>query len=84
MDINTIKELLVLIAPSLTAAATIIGGIIYILKVAKSLVSKVKKDTNDSVDEIKDEMKQIGKDIATLKSKTSSMENYMLNEKEKK
>lgn len=76
MDINTIQQILVLIAPTLSAAATIIGGIIWFIKNAKKTVEK-------TVDTIKDKQQIEAKDIALIKSKIASIEKYLL-DKEKK
>lgn len=77
MNINTIAQILVMIAPSLSAVATIIGGIIWFAKHAK-------KSTTKSVDAIKDKQEQEAKDIAIIKSKITSMEKYLLDKKERK
>lgn len=76
MNINTVAQILVMIAPSLSAIATIIGGIVWFAKNAK-------KNTTKSVDAIKDRQSQEAKDIAIIKSKIASIEKHLIDKKEK-
>lgn len=74
---NTIAQILVMIAPSVSAISTIIGGIIW-------FVRNSKKNTVNVVKEIKDKQAQEAKDIALIKGKISSIEKCLMDNKEKK
>ena len=76
MNIETIAQVLIMVAPALSAIATIIGGVVWFAKNAK-------KTTEKTVSSIKDKQMQEAKDIATIKSKIASIEKYLINKKEK-
>ncbi len=76
MNIETISQVLIMVAPALSAIATIIGGVVWFAKNAK-------KTTEKTVSSIKDKQMQEAKDIATIKSKIASIEKYLIDKKEK-
>lgn len=76
MNIETIAQVLIMVAPALSAIATIIGGVVWFAKNAK-------KTTEKTVSSIKDKQMQEAKDIATIKSKIASIEKYLTDKKEK-
>lgn len=84
MSVETIKELLVLIAPSLSAIATIIGGIVYFARSSKKSADKSRKETSKEVSNLSSTQAKQQKDIAIIKTKVTSIENYLLEQKEKK
>lgn len=76
MDMNTFVDILVMITPSLSAIATIIGGIIYIAKSSKKTVST-------TLSNILGKQEKSFDDVALIKTKLASIEKYLA-EKEKK
>lgn len=84
MDISTIEQVLVLAAPSLSAIITIIAGKIADSIREKRIVNKALKESKAIVEGIDERNKKQVKDIAIMKTKISSIENYLLEEKEKK
>ncbi len=77
MNINTVAEILVMIAPTISGITTIIGGIIWFAKNSK-------KNVANAVKEMKDKQSQEAKDIALIKAKISSIEKCLADNKEKK
>lgn len=72
-NLDTLTTLLVAIAPTVSAVASIIIGFI-------TFVRKIKKETNVREEEIAAENKQLKKDIAVMKSKLTSIEKNLLND----
>lgn len=84
MSVETIKEILVMIAPSISAILTILGGIIYIVRNSKKSTSKTLEKATEVVDSVSSKQAKEAKDIALIKTKIESIEQYLLKEKEKK
>lgn len=77
MDINTFSQILVMIAPTISAVIAIVGGIIWFAKTTKKIIIKV-------INIIKDKQEQQTKDIAIMKTKIASIEKYLMNKKDGK
>lgn len=84
MSVETIKEILVMVAPSISAVLTILGGIIYIVRNSKKSTKKTLEKAAEVVENVSTKQAKEAKDIALIKTKIESIENYLLNEKEKK
>ena len=80
MSLDTVTTILVAVAPAVTAAVTIIGGIIKI----KSMFKKEETKRLAELEKKTAKMEKSFDDIAILKTKTESIEKYLLNEKERK
>lgn len=77
MSLDTVTIILIAVAPAVTAAATIIGGIIKI-------ISMFKKEEEKRLAELERKTAKMEKsfdDIAILKTKTESIEKHLLNKK---
>lgn len=84
MDISKIAEILKLIAPSISASLTIVGCCVLILMKIKKWITKI---VNKKDEELSTSLKKQNKsydDIATLKTKVSSIEKYLVDKKEDK
>ena len=80
MSLDTITTILVAVAPAVTAAVTIIGGIIKI----KSMFKKEETKRLAELERKTAKMEKSFDDIAILKTKIESIEKHLLNEKERK
>lgn len=80
MSLDTVTIVLVVVAPAVTAAATIIGGIIKI----KSMFKKEEQKRLAKLEKKTAKMEKSFDDIAILKTKTESIEKYLLNERGRK
>ena len=80
MSLDTVTTILVAVAPAVTAAATIIGGIIKI----KNMFKKEEAKRLTELEKKTAKMEKSFDDIAILKTKTESIEKHLLNEKERK
>lgn len=80
MSLDTVTTILVAVAPAVTAAATIIGGIIKI----KSMFKKEETKRLAELEKKTAKMEKSFDDIAILKTKTESIEKHLLSEKERK
>lgn len=74
IDLSTVATILVAVAPALSAIITIIGGIIAISKKAKNTIDLTKLNAEAKIT-------QQAKDIALIKSKLTSIENYLNKDK---
>lgn len=80
MSLDTVTTILVAVAPAVTAAVTIIGGIIKI----KSMFKKEETKRLAELEKKTAKMEKSFDDIAILKTKIESIEKHLLNEKERK
>lgn len=80
MSLDTVTTILVAVAPAVTAAVTIIGGIIKI----KSMFKKEETKRLAELERKTAKMEKSFDDIAILKTKIESIEKHLLNEKERK
>lgn len=80
MSLDTVTTILVAVAPAVTAAVTIIGGIIKI----KSMFKKEEEKRLAELERKTAKMEKSFDDIAILKTKIESIERHLLNEKERK
>ena len=79
MDIETLKEILILVTP---IVAHICVAVIAIVKM-KGHHSDKEKEANDKVVSIGNKTEQAYKDIAILKTKVASIEKCLLEERRK-
>lgn len=75
MTLNTVTTLLIAIAPAFSAVLTIVGGLIAITRKAKHRISEAEQSASKRISSVQ-------RDIATIKSKLTSIEN-ILSEKER-
>lgn len=80
MDLNTIKDILILVAPSFSASTTIFGCMIFLLKKLK----KNSKENDQKLIDSQNKLKKAYDDIAKIKAKTESIENAIIEIKEKR
>lgn len=80
MQLETLSTILVAVAPAVTAAITIIAGLIKIRRMFK-------KDKAENMKQLEMNTAKMNKsfdDIARLTKKVESIEKYLLEEKERK
>ena len=79
MNLDTVTTLLVIIAPALSAMLTIIAGVIRV----RAYIKQLKKESNEEIDKSNAKLLKAYNDIAILKTKISSIEKLLLEQKEK-
>lgn len=80
MDISKVAEILIMIAPAISAVLTIIGCCVAIFAKLKSIV----KNKDKEIDNANQKLQKAYGDIATLKTKIVSIEKYLVEKKEGK
>lgn len=80
MILDTVTTVLVAVAPAVTVAVTITGGITKI----KSMFKKEEEKRLAELERKTAKMEKSFDDIAIIKTKTESIEKHLLNEKERK
>ena len=80
MSLDTVTTILVAVAPAVTAAVTIIGGIIKI----KSMFKKEEEKRLAELERKTAKMEKSFDDIAMLKTKINSIEKYLVDKERKK
>ena len=80
INLDTLTTILIALAPTITAIASLVTGIAYIVKLFK----KVKIDVAENVGKVKDKTEKSSEDIALIKTKIASIEKHLLEEKNKR
>lgn len=80
VNLDTLTTILIALAPTITAIASIVTGIAYIVKIFK----KVKIDVAENVGTVKAKTEKSSEDIALIKTKITSIEKHLLEEKNKR
>lgn len=80
MTLDTLTSILVLIAPALASIMAIIAGFLNVVKVVKGF----KNDSDKRIDNFELKNKKAYDDIATVKTKLASIEQYLMDNKEGK
>lgn len=80
INLDTLTTILIALASTITAIASLVIGIAYIVKLFK----KVKIDVAENVGKVKDKTEKSSEDIALIKTKIASIEKYLLEEKNKR
>ena len=80
MTLDTLTSILVLIAPALASIMAIIAGFLNVVKVVKGF----KSDSDKRIDDFEIKNKKAYDDIATVKTKLASIEQYLMDKKEGK
>lgn len=80
MDLNTVKDILLVVAPSFSASTTILGCMVFLLRKLKKQV----KESDQKLINSESKLQKAYKDIATIKAKAESMEKAIIELKEKK
>lgn len=80
MTLDTLTSILVLIAPALASIMAIIAGFLNVVKVVKGF----KSDSDKRIDNFELKNKKAYDDIATVKTKLASIEQYLMDNKEGK
>ena len=80
MTLDTLTSILVLIAPALASIMAIIAGFLNVVKVVKGF----KSDSDKRIDNFEIKNKKAYDDIATVKTKLASIEQYLMDNKEGK
>lgn len=76
IDFNSLTTVLIATAPAISAIVTIIGGFIAVTKQTKDRVSATEE-------EYKKRQMQTQRDISTIKSKLTSIENILSDKEER-
>lgn len=80
MTLDTLTSILVLIAPALASIMAIIAGFLNVVKVVKGF----KSDSDKKIENFEIKNKKAYDDIATVKTKLASIEQYLMDNKEGK
>lgn len=80
MTLDTLTSILVLIAPALASIMAIIAGFLNVVKVVKGF----KSDSDKIIDNFELKNKKAYDDIATVKTKLTSIEQYLMDKEGKK
>lgn len=80
MTLDTLTSILVLIAPALASIMAIIAGFLNVVKVVKGF----KVDSDKRVENFELKNKKAYDDIATVKTKLASIEQYLMDKEGKK
>lgn len=80
MTLDTLTSILVLIAPALASIMAIIAGFLNVVKVVKGF----KSDSDKRVENFELKNKKAYDDIATIKTKLASIEQYLMDKEGKK
>lgn len=80
MTLDTLTSILVLIAPALASIMAIIAGFLNVVKVVKGF----KSDSDKKIDNFELKNKKAYDDIATIKTKVASIEQYLMDKEDKK
>lgn len=80
MTLDTLTSILVLIAPALASIMAIIAGFLNVVKVVKGF----KNDSDKRVENFELKNKKAYDDIATVKTKLASIEQYLMDKEGKK
>lgn len=80
MTLDTLTSILVLIAPALASIMAIIAGFLNVVKVVKGF----KSDSDKRIDNFELKNKKAYDDIATVKTKLASIEQYLMDKEGKK
>ena len=80
MTLDTLTSILVLIAPALASIMAIIAGFLNVVKVVKGF----KSDSDKRVEIFELKNKKAYDDIATVKTKLASIEQYLMDKEGKK
>lgn len=83
MDLNTVETVLIAVVPSVVSAMTIISGICAIFRTCKLTLKNSEKSTEEKIEIIKTQNKELADNINILKNKIVSIEKIMAEEKEK-
>lgn len=80
MTLDTLTSILVLIAPALASIMAIIAGFLNVVKVVKGF----KSDSDKRIENFELKNKKAYDDIATVKTKLGSIEQYLMDKEGKK
>lgn len=80
MTLDTLTSILVLIAPALASIMAIIAGFLNVVKVVKGF----KSDSDKRIENFELKNKKAYDDIATVKTKLVSIEQYLMDKEGKK
>lgn len=80
MTLDTLTSILVLIAPALASIMAIIAGFLNVVKVVKGF----KSDSDKRIENFELKNKKAYDDIATVKTKLASIEQYLMDKEGKK
>ena len=80
MNIETYATVLLAIAPAVAAIITVIGGFLSLIKSIKA----IKNDNNETVKKSVAKLEQVEKKLNTINSKLATVEQYLLEEQEKR
>ena len=80
MTLDTLTSILVLIAPALASIMAIVTGFLNVVKVIKSF----KNDSDKIINNFEVKNKKAYDDIATIKTKLASIEQYLMDKEGKK
>lgn len=79
MEINTITTVLIATCPAISSVITTIIGFLSLIKTIKSL----RKDNDETVVKSNQRIERIEKKLNTLNTKIASVEQYLVEQKEK-
>lgn len=80
MTLDTLTSILVLIAPALASIMAIVTGFLNVVKVIKGF----KSDSDKRIENFEVKNKKAYDDIATVKTKLASIEQYLMDKEGKK
>ena len=80
MTLDTLTSILVLIAPALASIMAIVTGFLNVVKVIKGF----KNDSDKIINNFEIRNKKAYDDIATIKTKLASIEQYLMDKEDKK
>ena len=80
MTLDTLTSILVLIAPALASIMAIVAGFLNVVKVIKGF----KSDSDKRIENFELKNKKAYDDIATVKTKLASIEQYLMDKEGKK
>lgn len=80
MDYNEILAVLIAVCPTITLFITTIGSVLALVKTIKAIRAESEEKIEKSLSAVRDQQKQLSK----LYAKISSIERYMVEERDKR
>lgn len=80
VNLDTLTTILIALAPTITAIASLVAGIAYIVKLFK----KGKIYVSENIGTVKNKTEKASEDIALIKTKIASIEKHLSEEKNKR
>lgn len=80
VNLDTLTTILIALAPTIMAIASLATGIAYIVKLFKKVITAVA----EIIGTVKDKTEKSSEEIAIIKTKIASIEKHLLEEKNKR